>query len=288
MFDLKSEYYAYLDSPEWKRKREQRLEIDGHKCVLCGATERQGSTLNVHHLTYDNMYQEDVQHDLVTLCRTCHYTKAHGHTGFDDKKQDSVVELYYNQAIRSMLDLDEYKRELYRIYLELYAQDDIEILRERIKRVKYIYKKRRKQLKADARAEYIMRFDGLYGCDDIANKGKHNFCNKSIGEVYLNKFGPGPVGAFILAKFYAAKHAIVILEVMTRDDSISNAKIRKEYGFSVNSISDCRKQIKLRTVALYLSLAKFQWEGLNLSELAWEAIHKEPFTGWPDAWLVRP
>lgn len=288
MPDLKSTYYAYLNSPEWKVKRDQRLEIDGHKCVLCGGTERRGSTLNVHHLTYDNVYMEDVRHDLVTLCHICHYTKAHGHVGFKDN-QDSVVEFYYDLVIRHMVSLDdEYKKEQCRIYLELYAQDDIEILRERMKRVKYIYKKRRKQLKADARADYLLRFDEAYGYADIAEKGPHNFCKHKVGAEYLNKFGPGPVGAFILNKFYAAKHAIVILDVMSTNKNVRNTDIRNEYGFSVKSISDCRKAIKLRAVALYLNCANFQWEGLNLSELAWEAIHKEPFTGWPDEWLVRP
>lgn len=61
---------AYWRSAEWKRKRQQRLEIDKHRCRICGATEK----LTVHHLpqSYELIPNESIEDDLVTVCRRCH------------------------------------------------------------------------------------------------------------------------------------------------------------------------------------------------------------------------
>ena len=64
----KVDYSEYLKSPAWKTRRTERAEIDGWKCAICGSDEN----LNVHHLTYKNIGNENVQTDLVTLCRKCH------------------------------------------------------------------------------------------------------------------------------------------------------------------------------------------------------------------------
>jgi hypothetical protein len=65
-------YSEYISSsPIWQKKRAERLEIDGHRCVVC---KHDGSEyrLEVHHLTYDNFGDEDVLYDLVTTCKRCH------------------------------------------------------------------------------------------------------------------------------------------------------------------------------------------------------------------------
>ena len=61
-------YDEYLESPHWKTVRTKRIERDGFRCVRCGTAKN----LQVHHLSYDNFGQEDIEHDLVTLCRKCH------------------------------------------------------------------------------------------------------------------------------------------------------------------------------------------------------------------------
>ena len=66
---MNQEYQNYLRSYQWNDKRNERLQIDGYKCAICGNSEQQ---LNVHHLTYKNIMQEDVENDLITLCRPCH------------------------------------------------------------------------------------------------------------------------------------------------------------------------------------------------------------------------
>ena len=66
----KEAYKIYLSSDHWKETRKKRLELDGYKCCICGI----GCDLDVHHLSYDRLWNEDVEHDLVTLCRVCHKT----------------------------------------------------------------------------------------------------------------------------------------------------------------------------------------------------------------------
>lgn len=71
-------YGVYLGSDAWMRKRDQRLKMDNHKCVtpMCFTT----GPFDVHHKSYSNVGDEDVENDLVTLCRNCHLL-AHGRDG---------------------------------------------------------------------------------------------------------------------------------------------------------------------------------------------------------------
>lgn len=63
----------YLLTPEWREKREQRMELDSYRCFRCQSEDR----LNVHHITYERLGRERMS-DLVTLCWSCH-RKEHGH-----------------------------------------------------------------------------------------------------------------------------------------------------------------------------------------------------------------
>ncbi len=63
----RSTYDEYLDSPTWQTKRQEALGRAGHKCQLCGATNR----LDVHHNTYERLGNE-LPADLIVLCRSCH------------------------------------------------------------------------------------------------------------------------------------------------------------------------------------------------------------------------
>ena len=69
--DLKGEWWEiytdYMNSEDWKEKREQRKAIDGFKCVLCDSEDK----LQVHHYHYDNAGDERMD-DLITVCYDCH------------------------------------------------------------------------------------------------------------------------------------------------------------------------------------------------------------------------
>lgn len=61
-----AEYERYIHSATWKEKAAERMDMDYHRCCVCGreATE-------VHHLTYDNFRNEHME-DLVSMCHKCH------------------------------------------------------------------------------------------------------------------------------------------------------------------------------------------------------------------------
>jgi hypothetical protein len=65
-------YRHYLTTAAWRKKRLQRLELDGFACHRCGSTDR----LQVHHIHYSTVGVEDME-DLETLCRACHM-REHG------------------------------------------------------------------------------------------------------------------------------------------------------------------------------------------------------------------
>jgi hypothetical protein len=63
-------YQEYLRTPEWRRRRERKLDQADRRCQLCNRHHR---SLNVHHRTYENL-GEELDGDLIVLCRACHGT----------------------------------------------------------------------------------------------------------------------------------------------------------------------------------------------------------------------
>lgn len=64
----KKDLIDYYNTLEWQKKRNERLKLDGFKCARCGFTR----ALEVHHLNYERVFNEDVSRDLITLCKRCH------------------------------------------------------------------------------------------------------------------------------------------------------------------------------------------------------------------------
>lgn len=60
-------YREYLQTPEWRERREEHLDAAQHRCQVCN---RQGH-LHVHHRTYARRGNEHFA-DLIVLCATCH------------------------------------------------------------------------------------------------------------------------------------------------------------------------------------------------------------------------
>lgn len=70
---MTEQYKKYMRSHEWDAKRQQRLDIDGHCCAMCGRPEvKCKNGLQVHHITYQRLENEDIYNDLVSLCPGCH------------------------------------------------------------------------------------------------------------------------------------------------------------------------------------------------------------------------
>ena len=68
----------YLKTEAWNIKRKQVLKRDVYQCRQCGTT---GIQLEVHHLHYRRLYDEDLL-DLVSVCRACHQS-IHDEYGYD-------------------------------------------------------------------------------------------------------------------------------------------------------------------------------------------------------------
>jgi hypothetical protein len=79
-------YYknVYLHSDEWNNKRAGIMRFYEHLCYDCGCTAQE-----VHHLTYDNIYQEKPQ-DLIPLCKNCHEVR-HGISKKHKFKYDEII-----------------------------------------------------------------------------------------------------------------------------------------------------------------------------------------------------
>lgn len=64
----KVNYLEYLNSLEWKLKREKTFKLKGRKCQRCVNNIK----LHIHHATYARLGKENIQRDLYVLCDTCH------------------------------------------------------------------------------------------------------------------------------------------------------------------------------------------------------------------------
>jgi hypothetical protein len=66
----KSKYLAYINSKEWKELKLDLLIKRGCRCEKCGI-DKQPNLIQVHHLTYDRLYNE-LETDLLLVCGKCH------------------------------------------------------------------------------------------------------------------------------------------------------------------------------------------------------------------------
>jgi hypothetical protein len=66
---VEASYGKYLHSRAWVVKRRERLALDDYRCRTCGVST---GPLEVHHVTYERLGDENVETDLITLCRGCH------------------------------------------------------------------------------------------------------------------------------------------------------------------------------------------------------------------------
>ena len=48
------------------------MQLDKFRCAMCGTRGTSFNSLEVHHMNYKHIYEEDVSRDLVTLCSACH------------------------------------------------------------------------------------------------------------------------------------------------------------------------------------------------------------------------
>ena len=61
-------YHRYLQSPEWQARRARHLRRASYRCQICYEAD---TVLDLHHRTYERRGDE-LNSDLLVLCRTCH------------------------------------------------------------------------------------------------------------------------------------------------------------------------------------------------------------------------
>lgn len=75
---MQTEFYkSYMQSEQWQQKKAERIDID-KGCVMCKRPLERIRKINVHHVTYERLGDENVLTDLCTLCGSCH-VKLHNY-----------------------------------------------------------------------------------------------------------------------------------------------------------------------------------------------------------------
>lgn len=64
---MKNNYFRYLHTKKWRRKRKEAIKEKGTICEDCGRKFK----LQIHHKTYQRIFKEKLS-DLEILCKECH------------------------------------------------------------------------------------------------------------------------------------------------------------------------------------------------------------------------
>ena len=64
----RSDYRAYLESPQWKKLRAESLRRAKYLCQICASPQK----LQVHHRKYPRFLGTEPVEDLTVLCHRCH------------------------------------------------------------------------------------------------------------------------------------------------------------------------------------------------------------------------
>lgn len=65
-------YEEYLKTPEWRNKKANRLAFDNWQCGICHESLSDG--YETHHINYSRLGDENVEKDIISICRECHST----------------------------------------------------------------------------------------------------------------------------------------------------------------------------------------------------------------------
>lgn len=126
-YKIDKDYEQYLCTPEWDKKRRQRLHIDNGYCQMCNCSGTSYNPLTVHHITYKSKGNEDIYRDLVTLCWQCHnavhrmmnrITDEKGTRGWKDRLPSANHIYLMNKAITEDMTFERYKNNDYKFINE--------------------------------------------------------------------------------------------------------------------------------------------------------------------------
>ncbi len=86
------DYLAYLQSPQWRAKRDRARKLAGYRCSRCPSKR----DLQVHHLTYERLGAE-WDSDLAVLCQNCHQAE---HRANPDKISYGIYVVLAREALK--------------------------------------------------------------------------------------------------------------------------------------------------------------------------------------------
>ena len=111
-----NDYHTYINSDEWREKRNEVIAIKGANCTICGCPH----SLRVLHLNYDSLYREEENHfeDLIVLCDSCH-KKLHE---FMNENQ-AVIESFKQDLKSVKYDAQKYYREKFEEAFSKFLKD---------------------------------------------------------------------------------------------------------------------------------------------------------------------
>lgn len=104
------EYIEYLESTEWKAKREKKLKESEYKCAHTNSKSDCRGALQVHHLNYNNLGNEPLS-DLLVLCEYHHKKadrnrQAKNKAKFYQKRLDGWASKVYGENWEDRMDND--------------------------------------------------------------------------------------------------------------------------------------------------------------------------------------
>tara|TARA_Y100000593_G_C4200762_1_gene281753 strand:- start:96 stop:791 length:696 start_codon:yes stop_codon:yes gene_type:complete len=67
---VRKKYNKYLRSPEWEKIVNDSYQLFGDICEICQVDNQKTC---VHHNSYKNLYNENIDVDLIVLCVECHH-----------------------------------------------------------------------------------------------------------------------------------------------------------------------------------------------------------------------
>ena len=86
---MKEEYNEFINSDEWKSKKEKIIEERGLYCEKCENFEFNKSKLHLHHKNYDKEFGMEADEDLILVCENCH-NELHQDAEFFDNPEKKL------------------------------------------------------------------------------------------------------------------------------------------------------------------------------------------------------
>ena len=210
---LSDQYYNYINSKEWAAKRTQRLNLDNYKCQKCGETRN----LEVHHLNYIRFGNENINTDLITLCRECH----------------RQIELQKGETLQEKQERQDALRKEYEERLERVKEEQLQIA------------KREKTVN-----QFILMADAQKY--DYSDNGPYNLCDYKQIRILVNDYAGTNNEDYwtgVIRDYFYGKRCEKIKAL--RMEGMTDKEIAKKYRFSTKQLCLSDAEIEL-----YIKLSK--------------------------------